>query len=297
MCIRDRLGDSDSLHMILQHSSLEAWQNLTRSCSNLEQHLRNSVLWGERRMPSRNGAVRAHLAQRFQQISRQAAELYLEEGGESTTIELSIEGVKGGIGTTSLVNSFCGARTESIGEVRKRYAFLMSEGKLIQVLVKEKKCSGRPEGPLCGAFYTKVSTAMIAIDLASGEEQLRLAASKLRFLASHGAQDVPKVLVGTRRDLRCRIDNPSNPISMISYDAIADFCQKHNLVFADTSACDLICGVEPEHVPEDLVACSFERELANGGIVMQHVDLPFRLGVLMALEPAFTQSMVHPCCL
>ena len=124
--------------------------------------------------------------------------------------------MKGGIGTTSLVNSFCGARTESIGEVRKRYAFLMSEGKLIQVLVKEKKCSGRPEGPLCGehtwargswhagAFYTKVSTAMIAIDLASGEEQLRLAASKLRFLASHGAQDVPKVLVGTRRDLRCR---------------------------------------------------------------------------------------------
>lgn len=117
----------------------------------------------------------------------------------------------------------------------------------------------------------------------------------------HGANNLPKIVVGTRRDTRHNVDQEP-----ISYDEISRFCAKQeSLVFVETCAIHQILGQDQgvpsmmqDEVQDELVDSHFERPTDEHGVIpISDCDHPFLLGVLMALEPDFTSDVIHTCCI
>jgi len=327
------LADADAMHVIFACCTVSSWQHISLSCRTGAHFFKNTTLWGQVRIPTRNHSVRRYLDSRFKHISKEFAEKRKELGEDPRLLSITCEGVLPQVGASSLVNVFCGARPESKGEIRKRRGFVELDGELCEILVKEKKARAtNADGhwrqrlervtPFSGAFYESASTALIVIDLAGPSEQLEYVKAKIEMLQMLGAESTPKLLLGTRSDIRSQAAATGD---VISYDEITQFCQLHEgLIFAETSAAREILSGSTMQLPEQLEAEATKKENAlekalqeeikrrdeiamvdveferdsdeNGVIPLSDCDYPFLLAVLMGTEPSFTRDMVHSCC-
>jgi len=286
-------ADEDAMHTIALHCDFASIQKVICSCRSMVSFFATSTVWGARRMPLRNQNVAQHLAARVVHLTREEGDRQVAQGDTARPLTITCEGVAPAIGTTSLGNAFCGQRPESRGQIRKRTAYVQVDGELCELLVKEKKQSEGQHSftPFSGAFYEGIATALIAIDLAGEDAQLVLAEHKVNFLKQHGAEAVPKLLVGLRSDMRSGCEH-----TPISYDKISAFCEQFGMVFVQTSAKQAICPGMGDI--SDLVAAEFNRaDGATGEIAVRDVDGPFLLGTLMALDPDNTLDNLHTCCL
>lgn len=86
------LTNPDMSEAILCHTSLDAWQQMIRSCKLHAQIFKTSLLWGVARLPTRNQAVREHLNRRVRHVSKEEAERRIGEGASPKEIVVALEG-------------------------------------------------------------------------------------------------------------------------------------------------------------------------------------------------------------